>query len=104
MSAHEGLAGEVSDPDGNRVVLLVRIWEWKISLDHPELRDHLVELLEVVRAPDHVESDPLPGRRRYYRRNVGPSSWLLVVVSFEQEPARIITAMALRRDPKRWKP
>jgi hypothetical protein len=27
-----------------------------------------------------------------------------VVVSYEQEPARIITALANRKDPKQWKP
>jgi hypothetical protein len=27
-----------------------------------------------------------------------------VVVSYEQEPARIITALANRKDPKTWKP
>jgi len=35
-------------------------------------------------------------RRRYYRRRVGPSRWLLVVVSYEQEPGRIVTALATR--------
>ncbi len=34
----------------------------------------------------------------------GPSRWLLVVVSYEQEPARILTAVALRKDPKQWRP
>jgi len=29
---------------------------------------------------------------------------IVAVVSVEQEPGRIITAMALRKDPKRWKP
>jgi hypothetical protein len=46
----------------------------------------------------------LPDRKRFYRRDVGPSRWLLAVVSYEQEPARIITALAIRKDPKQWKP
>lgn len=79
------------------------IWEGKISHDHPELEGHLDEVLRTVATPDHVvEPDPRADRRRYYRRNVGPSSWLMVVVSFEQVPGRIITALALRKDPKRW--
>jgi hypothetical protein len=49
---------------------------------------------------DHTEPDTLSGRTRFYRRDVGPSRWLLVVVSYEQEPARIITALANRKDPK----
>jgi len=51
-----------------------------------------------------IELDALPGRTRFYRRDVSPSRWLLVVVSHEQEPARIITALANRKDPKGWKP
>lgn len=104
MSDDESLLGEVRDPDGGLVVLPARIWEDKIVVDHPELRDLLEQVLEVISAPDHVEPDPQADRRRYYQRSVGPSKWLMVVVSFEQEPARIITALALRKDPKRWKP
>jgi hypothetical protein len=96
--------GRVQDPDGREVVLLVGIWEEKITRDHPELAGHLDAVLEVVSQPDHVEQDPLPGRHRFYRRNVGTSRWLLAVVSYEQEPARIITALANRKDPKTWKP
>ncbi len=86
------------------MVLLARIWEEKIIRDHPELEDRLEQVLGTVTAPDHVEPDPRVDRRRYYRRRVGPSRWLLVVVSFEQQPGRIITAMATRNDPRRWKP
>lgn len=104
MSDPERLLGEVRDPEGRVVVLLARIWEEKIARDHPELRRHSEQVLGAVRAPDHVEPDPRAERRRYYRRDIGPSSWLMAVVSFEQEPGRIITALALRKDPKRWKP
>lgn len=48
--------------------------------------------------------DALPDRPRFYRRGVGPSRQLMAVVSYEQQPARIITALANRKDPKRWKP
>ncbi len=41
-------------------------------------------------------------RARYYARGVGPSRWLLVVVSYEQTPARIVSAFANRKDPKSW--
>ncbi len=95
---------EVSDPDGRAVVLWARIWQDKIVRDHPELTDQLQAVLDTIRWPDHTEPDPRPGRRRYYRRGVGPSRWLLVVVSFEQQPARVITALALRKDPRGWKP
>jgi hypothetical protein len=104
VSADERLVAELSDPDGRAVVLLARIWEDKITKDHPELRAHLEHVLSTVTHPDHAEPDPRLRRRRYYRRRVGPSRWLLVVVSFEQQPGRIITAVATRKDPKRWKP
>lgn len=104
MPADSRLLAEVADPDGRAVVLLARIWEEKITRDHPELRDQLEQVLGTVRKPDHVEADPQADRRRYYRRRVGPSRWLLVVVSFEQQPGRIITALATRKDPRGWKP
>ncbi len=104
VSEGDRLLGEVSDPDGRAVVLLARIWEDKIIRDHPELGDQVEPVLGTVSTPDHVELDPREDRRRYYRRRVGPSRWLLVVVSFEQEPGRIITALATRKDPTRWKP
>jgi hypothetical protein len=104
VSADEHLLAELSDPDGRSVALLARIWEDKITKDHPELRAHLEHVLATVTTPDHAEADPHAMRRRYYRRGVGPSRWLLVVVSFEQQPGRIITAVATRKDPKRWKP
>lgn len=96
------LAGAAVDPQGGPVVLLKRLWEGKITRDHPELRVHAGDVLTTVAEPEHVEDDPLPQRRRYYRRGLGPSRWLLVVVSYEQLPARIITAVALRKDPKLW--
>ena len=104
MASKEPPAGTVIDPDGRDVVLLARIWEDKIARDHPELVDHLEAVMETVAKPDHIEPDTLPARTRFYRRDVGPSRWLMVVVSYEQQPARIITALANRKDPKRWKP
>ncbi len=104
MPDHERALAEVQDPDGRVVVLLERIWAGKIAPDHPELVAYQEEVLETVSGPDHVEPDPRVDRRRYYRRRVGPSRWLLVVVSYEQEPGRIVTALATRKDPKRWQP
>ena len=103
MASDEPRAATVSDPDGHEVVLLVRIWEDKVARDHPELVDQLDAVMQAVAKPDHVEPDALPARTRFYRRNVGPSRWLMAVVSYEQQPARSITALANRKDPKRWK-
>jgi hypothetical protein len=103
MASDDRHAATVTDPDGQEVVLPARIWEEKIARDHPELVDHLDAVIQTVARPDHVEPDALPDRTRFYRRKVGPSRWLMAVVTYEQQPARIITALANRKDPKRWK-
>jgi hypothetical protein len=95
--------GEAVDPDGARVVLLARVWDDKVLRDHVELDGSMPEVLRAVRTPDHVEPDPTYEQRtRFHLRGVGPSRWLLVVVSYEQEPARIISAFGNRKDPRSW--
>lgn len=102
MSGEEVIA-ETSDPGGARVILLARVWDGKVLRDHVELDGYLPEVLHAVSAPDHVEPDPTYERRkRFHLRGVGPSRWLLVVVSYEQEPARIISAFGNRKDPRSW--
>jgi hypothetical protein len=99
----EELAGEARDPSRNRIVLPAAIWKEKVLRDHPELGSHFAEVLRAISEPDHVAPDPVFGdRRRHYLRNAGPSRWLLVVLSYEQEPARLITAFADRKDPRSW--
>jgi hypothetical protein len=99
----EELSGEAQDPDGNRVVVPARTWHGKILRDHPELGIHIDDVLRAIGAPDHISADPaFENRRRHYLRNAGPSHWLLVVLSYEQEPARLITAFANRKDPRAW--
>jgi hypothetical protein len=97
------LADETTDPDGTRVVVLGAVWREKIVRDHPEICAHLSAVLRAVSRPDHVAPDPIFAKRtRYYVRGAGPSQWLLVVVSYEQTPARIVSAFANRKDPKSW--
>jgi hypothetical protein len=104
MPTGDPRAATVADPNCHEVFLLARIWEEQITRDHPELVDHLDAVMETVAKPDHAGPDALPARMRFYRRALGPSRWLMAVVSYEQEPGRIITALANRKDPKRWKP
>jgi hypothetical protein len=97
------LAGETTDPQGKRVVLLDVVWRGKIIRDHPEIDRYLAAVLQAVSMPDHVVPDPgIEDRRRYYACCAGPSQWLLVVVSYEQSPARIVSAFANRKDPRSW--
>ena len=96
-------AAETVDPDGARVVLDARVWREKIVRDHPEIASHKDDAVRAVSAPDHVAADPdSAARKRFYLRGVGPSRWLLVVVSYEQKPARIISVFANRKDPRTW--
>jgi len=97
------LVGEAKDPSGARVVLASELWRDKILRDHPELSSHLADVLRAIAAPDQILPDPVfEARRRHYLRGAGPSRWLLVVVSYEQEPARVISAFGNRKDPRSW--
>ncbi len=97
------LPDKTVDPNGARVLLSAVLWREKIVRDHAEIAAYRAEVLQTVSAPDHVARDPNFERRtRYYTRGVGPSRWLLVVVSYEQTPARIVSAFADRKDPKSW--
>jgi hypothetical protein len=99
----DGSAGEAKDPAGVRVDVPAAVWREKILRDHPELASHLADVLRAIAEPDRVLPDPVyEGRRRYYLHGAGPSRWLLVVVSYEQEPARVISAFGNRKDPRSW--
>ena len=97
------IINETVDAEGTRVVLLTRIWREKLLPEHVELADFMGDALEAVTSAEHVEVDPVyPERRRYFARDVGPSRWLLVVVSYEETPARIVSAFGHRKDPPTW--
>lgn len=99
----EGKRTEIRDPAGSRVVVSADLWHDKILRGHPELAPYLADVLRAVAEPDRVLPDPIyEERRRHYLRGAGPSRWLLVVVSYEQEPARVISAFGNRKDPRPW--
>lgn len=101
--ADEPSTSETIDPNGVRVVLADATWSGKIVRDHKEIHAYRAEILRTVSSPDHIAPDPnFDERRRYYAHDVGPSRWLLVVVSYEQTPAWIVFAFANRKDPKSW--
>lgn len=95
--------GEALDPGGKRVVVSAALWRGKVLRDHPELASHLTYVLRAISDPDLIVPDPdYANRRRHYLREVGPSRWLLVVISYEQAPARLISAFPNRKDPPSW--
>jgi hypothetical protein len=100
---------EATTPDGIRVVVFEDTWRHHIldpRVGHAEMAPYLDALLAVIATPDHREPDERRGRERFYKQGAGPSRWLMVVVSFEQEPARVITALGYGhgRSPAGWMP
>lgn len=95
--------GDVVDPDGRRVVLDDGGWKHILG-EHAEMTAHRDAVLATVTKPQHRRPDPRPSRERYWRRGLGPTRWLLVVVDFRSQPARIVTAYGNRRDPPGWTP
>lgn len=51
MVDDDAIIAAVTDPDGHQVVLLARIWEQKITVDHPELARHKQAVMETVPVP-----------------------------------------------------
>ena len=93
------LLASATDPDGRTIVLDAAGWR-HVTQNHPEMADHLPAIVAALSQPDRRDSDPRPGRRRYYRESVGPSRWCLVVVDFAHQPARVVTAFGIRRLPE----
>jgi hypothetical protein len=100
---------ETATPESLRVVLFEDTWMRHV-LDphsgHAELEPHLGVVLDVIASPDHREPDDWPHRERFFKKDVGPSRWLMVVVDSEQEPARIVTAFGYGhgQSPAGWMP
>jgi hypothetical protein len=92
---------QVVDPNGRRVELTVERWDHIVDEHdgHPELDAHIADVRLAVSEPHEQR----PGRRDnelwYFRRNVGPSRWLQVVVAYEEERGWSVTAFGRRRDP-----
>jgi hypothetical protein len=63
MASDKPAAATVTDPDGREVVLLARIWEDKITRDHPELVDHLEAVMETVAKPNPSSRTRFPTGR-----------------------------------------
>ena len=92
---------ETVDPDGRRVALDDAGWGHIVD-EHRELTPHREAVLATVAASDHRASEPRPWRERYWRRGLGPSRWLMVVLDFGAVPARIVTAYGNGKDPPGW--
>ena len=97
------ILADLLDPGGRRVVLDDGGWTHIVD-EHAEMAIHRDALLVTVTKPQHRRPDPRPSRERFWRRGLGPSRWLLVVVDFGVQPARVVTAYGNRKDPPGWTP
>lgn len=91
------------DPDG-RLVVFDEGTRLHLSIGRPDLLDHVDAILAAVARPDHREDDPVPGRERFYRRDLDPRRWLRVVVDFNDTPAWVVTALVQQNPPRGWQP
>jgi hypothetical protein len=60
---------------------------------------HAAAILDAVSRPDAREDDPVPGRERFYRRDLDSRRWLRVVVDFNESPAFVVTAFVQDNAP-----
>jgi hypothetical protein len=95
------VVAELIDPDGRRVVLDDRGWTHIVD-EHAEMATHRDAVLATVTGPHYRRPDPRPSRERFWRRGLGPGRWLMVVIDFNAQPARIVTAYGNRKDPPGW--
>jgi hypothetical protein len=61
---------------------------------------HMTAVLETVARPDLREDDPVPGRERFFRRDLDALRWLRVVVDFTESPGFVVTAFTQDHKPE----
>ena len=88
-----------SDPDGRPVVLDDRTLAHLVRR-RPGMTAHVDAILAAVERPDLREDDPVPGRERFYRRDIDPRRWLRVVVDFNDSPGFVVTAFVQHNGPR----
>ncbi|HEX4437057.1 MAG TPA: hypothetical protein VH061_09710 [Solirubrobacteraceae bacterium] len=103
------ILAETKTPEGMRVVLFEDTWLMHIlnpHSGHAELEPHLKTVLDTLESPDYREAERWPARERFFKRGAGPAHWLMVVVDFAQEPARVVMAFGYGhgRSPDGWAP
>jgi hypothetical protein len=100
VSPDEVLATATS-ADGRRAELDATTWDYVLA-GHPEMANHLDDVIKPLEQPELREDDPRPGRIRYFRR-CGPERWVRVVVQFGGETDVVVTAFPHSNDPAGWR-
>jgi hypothetical protein len=86
------------DRKGRRIVLSETRWR-HIRERHPELAASPEEVLDAVVHADERRAGHEAGEEWFYRRNLGPSRWIRVVVHFESGEGTVTTAFPRREIP-----
>jgi hypothetical protein len=81
------------------VALTDQVWR-RVTEDEPALAHYLSDVMRVVTRPDFVTPGETAGHQRFWRRSLGPSRWLAVVV--DQDAELVVTASAHETDPPGW--
>ena len=89
---------EGTDPDGRRVILTAPAWV-HVRRNHPENDVEAEDLLAAIARPTRRIRGREPGEEWFYFEFAGPSRWLKVVVHYEHDEGRIVTAFPRRAFP-----
>ena len=89
---------EVTDSDGHPVSLSTTAWHHIVD-KHPNLDVSPEAIVRIVEAPDEHIAGREPTERWFYGRGAGPTAWIKVVVHYEGDRGRIVTAFPRRSFP-----
>lgn len=104
MTAERPLAVWLDPEDPGRTI---ELWAEDLAYVHAKKgREALTvrDIGEVVTQPDIRVPDLPSGRERLYRRSVGPTTWLSVVVDWTRRRGRVYNVIPKRRVPRRDRP
>jgi hypothetical protein len=89
---------ETIDPDGRNVLLTDDGWTHILD-GHPYIDVGPEAIVKVVARPDERLLGPKRGEEWFYRRGMGPSAWIRVVVHYWHGRGVIVTAFPRRSIP-----
>jgi hypothetical protein len=89
---------ETTDPDGRRIALSAERW-LHILENHEELSDELDAILQGLAVPAIRRRGRWPDEEWFYLGGVGPTSFVKVVVHYENGEGRVVTAFPRRAFP-----
>jgi hypothetical protein len=95
----DGRASGDDRPHGRRVIL-DEVTEGHLARRRRQMLAHIPAMLDCISLSDVREDDPMPGRERFYRRDLDGRRWLRVVVDFNESPGYVVTAFVQDHAPR----